>query len=290
VKLLPIADDDISQAVGLLVHGFPRATEAFWRQGIERARDFMPKDTGWPLGYLLDVGKGAAGVILTFPSYRYGEKARPRLVVNLSSWYVAVPHRGVAPMMLIRLLADDAPVYTDLSPSPAVLKILEHLDFTPWNEGVVIASWPQVLAAPGRQSSIQPLSRLPQDALPAKERKILEDHRRLGCLAAALHDGTTYHPLIFLRTRLRGIPVGHLIYAHSRELILANLRPVTAFLLRNGIPLFSMDADRRECPRGAFFRPWGIKAFRGAFSRDRIDFAYSELVYLNLNPYSRQDA
>lgn len=290
MKLLAIESENEGEALRLLKRGFPKHSRAEFKELIRRTREFMPEDSGWPVGYLFEHENRAIGVMLTLASPRSSGDGREGLVVNLSSWYVEPEHRGLAPMMLFRILKDRTPVYTNLTPLPAVLSMVERLGFTRWNEGVIISTWPWTWSSPA-SGSVVPFRRIPADALEPTERTLLADHERMGCVSAALDDGSDIHPLVFFPTRLRRstryrrVPVGHLIYARNRKTVLSNLRPITSFLLRRGLPLFAMDGDERECQRGAIFRPWGPKAFRGPLTRDRIDFAYSELVYFNLPPY-----
>jgi hypothetical protein len=279
--LQPIDDRNLGQALQILSQGGGRE---FWRRGLERARNSVSPGTGWPLGYLLRQDDQLAGIILTFASRRPAWHGTAPIVVNLSSWYVAPRWRGAALFMLMQLLLGSKHTFTDLTPSKDVVRICRSLKFTEWNEGLLLTTWPQTLALPRQRprSIVVPFREVPKDALDEPSSLLLEDHERLGCLAAALWNGEGWQPLIFLSGRLLRVPCGYLIYATSRREILPHLRAIAAFLLSRGLPLLCMDADKAECPTGTIFLRQRRKFFKGPMPRDRIDYAYSELVYLNL--------
>lgn len=281
--LEPIDDDNLGEAIALLVEGFPERSEAFWREGLARAGAFASGDAGWPLGFLLRHKERFAGVLLTFASRARAGAPPQGVVVNLSSWYVQPDLRASAPLMLVRVLERDAALFTDLTPTVQVTGLLQRLGFTQWGEGRVLVSWPQALLAGAGRSAVLPLRDLPADALDPAARRLLDEHERLGCIAAALHDGEAWQPLLFAKRRIRGVPAGYLIHAQSRRQVLVHRRAVTAFLLGRGMAMLCLDADRDERPPGCLFvaRPLN-KFFRGDLPRDRVDYAYSELVYFDL--------
>jgi hypothetical protein len=281
VKLHPINDQNLDQALALLMLAFPKRTERFWTMGLERARAYSAADSGWPIGFLLESNDRIGGVMLTFPSYRHKPDGHREVVINLSSWYVAPEHRSFALMMLVKLLADQQSTYTDLTPSPSVLQMIDRLRFTTWNEGLMLTSWPLLPKPVGRPSELVQLDELPAGALAEQELRILEDHAALGCTAGALYDGEAFAPLVLHPTRIWRLPAGRVLYARSREQVLSQLRPIAKFAWHNGMPLLALDVDRNDCGPGRFFWSRGIKAFRGTIPRDRIDYAYSELVFLN---------
>ena len=312
MKLVAIDQTNIVSAIGLLLEGFRGRSPSFWESGIKRSEKHAPQDANWPIGYLLERNEKSSGVILTATSRRSPEQSAPQHFVNLSSWYVAESHRNIAPMMLFRVLSDQDKVYTDLTPSASVMKINERLGFTRWNEGVIISLWPWSLLLPSGNARILALRDVPTGAMPDWERQLLEDHQKMGCLCGALFDGNRYEPWAVMlgarsgviRRRLshdnklmpvrrvlkRFMPfqklrVAHVIYARNRQHVISNLRPLMKHLRGAGLAGISVDADARDCPKGALFRPWGLKCFRGPIERSRIDYAYSELIYLRLPPF-----
>lgn len=281
--LVPIDDTNFDHTVKLLVEGFPERSEEFWREGLKRAQRYAAQDPDWPIGFLMLQAGRFVGVILTLASRVRDENSADKLVVNLSSWYVEPGARAAAPIMLKNVLAHRGALFTDLTPIAPVAALLRKFDFTQWCEGRLVISWPQTLIAGSSGSTVAPLSEIPGEALDRDSTKLLEDHAALGCLCAGLFDGARWQPLIFIHKKLGGLKIGHLIYARSRREALQHRRAISTFLLRRGMPLFSLDADRADRPAGAIFvaRPLN-KFFRGDMPKDRIDYAYSELVYFSL--------
>lgn len=281
--LVPIDDTNFDHTVKLLVEGFPERSEEFWRDGLTRAQRYSAKDSEWPVGFLMVQADRFVGVILTLTSRARDGNGADKLTVNLSSWYVQPGSRAAAPMMLMKVLAHGSALFTDLTPIASVAALLRRLDFTQWSEGRLVISWPQALIAGSSGSTVAPLSEIPRDALDRASTELLADHAALGCLCAGLYDGIEWQPLIFIHKRLAGLTNAYLIYTRSRREALKHRQAISKFLLRRGIPLFSLDADRTDRPAGAIFvaRPLN-KFFRGDTPKDRIDYAYSELVYFSL--------
>ncbi len=279
--LKPIDTNDLGPALDVLKRGFPTRSAAFWRSGFDRVMSAGPRAAEWPLGYFFLRDGEVHGIILTIATWRSRGEAR-QLVVNLSSWYVDTDARWAAPSMLMEVFsARPSTAITDLSPAPAVAKISLLLGFKRWTDGFLLMSLPHTLLGGEKHARVVPLRKLPADALNDADRQLLEDHERLGCIAAALDGGTAWRPLVFARRKLRGLPCAHLIYADSRREALAHRRSLALFLLRQGIPFLRIEANAAERPRGGVFRP-GNKLFRGDMSLERIDYAYSELVYFDV--------
>jgi hypothetical protein len=226
--------------------------------------------------------------MLTFASWREGPDGSRTLVVNLSGWYVLPEYVGLAPMMLLQIVGDRAVSYTDLTPAKSVAQMLLRMGFLAWNEGLIMVPCPVGLVSGPGTGEVLSTQQIPEGALRDFQRRLLEDHERLGCLVAVLHDGQSYGPLIFRtfrhRTRIGRLPMAHLVYAESREKVLKNLRPISSFLLRRGSWVVSIDGHRAECPWGSLFRERGVRLFRGSIAQNSIDFAYSEVVFLELHP------
>lgn len=288
MKLHPITEEKFPEAVDLLCRGFPRRSESFWLKALDRASHFLAKDSGWPLGYLLEQDGAMVGIMLTFASWREAPSGSQTLVVNLSGWYVLPQYIGIAPMMLMRIVADRGATYTDLTPAKSVAKMLVRMGFVPWNECVILLPCPIGLVAGAGAGKVLPFEEVPQGALGGFQRRLLEDHESLGCLVAVLHDGEGYAPLIFRtfrhRTRLGKLPTAHLVYAESREAVLKNLRAISSFLLRSGMLVLFMDGYPSAAPWGSAVRERGVRLFRGSIAEDSVDFAYSELVFQELHP------
>lgn len=284
MKLLPLDSLNVGIALDLLAEGFPRQAPEFWHRGLERAATCRLPDDEWPTGYLLEHRGLPQGVMLTFASRRPWRHEPLGRVVNLSSWFVRREHRGLAPMMLMRLMQRSGVTYTDLTPSAEVLQLMPRLNFARWNAGVMLAAWP-FFAGALASCEVVGLDDLPTGALDPHEQQLLEDHAALGCLSGAYAYAAGWQPFVLQRTRYRGLPSAHLIYARSRQQALAHAGALAKFALRHGLLLLSMDILEQQCPRGAVFLPRGIKGISPLAEADCIDYAYSELVYLGLAPY-----
>ncbi len=181
-----------------------------------------------------------------------------------------------------KLLASGPFVFTELFPHPGYERMLTHLGFQPWTDGKLLISWPEALAARSKRSSVVALRHLPAAALNDLDRKLLEDHERLGFVAAALDTGEAWRPLVFARRKVKRIPCGFVIYAENRRDVLDNRGSIANFLLKRGMPILTMDIHSRERPKGIVFRRRRVKYIRGEMLRDRVDYAYSGYVYFNL--------
>ena len=74
----------------------------------------------------MTIGDEDVGIVLTIPSKRPGPDGM-RSVFNLAAWYVDKPHRWLAPRMLQKVVAQQAAVFTDLTPSAAAQQINRRL-------------------------------------------------------------------------------------------------------------------------------------------------------------------
>ena len=125
------------------------------------------------------------------------------------------------------------------------------------------------------------LDAVPRDRLPAGTWIMLEDHLALGCICVALRQGDRYRPLIFTRTRRKGLPTARLIYADSKVEIAGAIATISRFLLARAIVMLEMPARRDERLPAAWFSEGMRPTFaRGAIDPDSVDHAYSELVLL----------
>ena len=112
---------------------------------------------------------------------------------------------------------------------------------------------------------------------------MLDWHVREGCIAGVLREGDTITPLLFRPIRRKGIRFAQVIYAESRTAAIRNLPAIMRFLARHGILFVSLDAHREDCPPGAYFRAGRQRFWRGPITRDRLDYAYSELVLFGVS-------
>ncbi|GEP08837.1 hypothetical protein MGN01_06820 [Methylobacterium gnaphalii] len=276
--LRPIPDGGLDEAIPVLRRGFPDRDRRFWERGF--ARLGAARRSG-PLGYLLRSRGEDVGVLLTFRSERLGREGRTA-TVNLAGWYVAPGHRWQAPMMLRRVVTERETVFTDLTPSTSVERLNTALGFETCNEGRVVTFLPPWAALPSPSGAGVVGLNHPAAAQVA-EGDLLERHEALGCVAAVLREGDRVSPLLFRVAPRMGIRHANLIYADSRQGVLANRAAIARFLVARGVLALTVDGDRADCPRGSLFRTGRCRFRKGGLDRDRIDYAFSELVLLDLD-------
>jgi len=288
IHLRSISDCDFKDAVSLLVRGFPNKPESFWAAGLERLMGFPHPIGSGPVGYIMTAGAKDVGIILTIPSQQATRRGMTGHVVGLAAWYVDEGHRWLAPRMLQKVLSDPDAVFLDLTPSTAVQPIIERLGFEVLHEGFLIFLSPLAAMRSGL-SRVKILS--PQAtgiSLSKDVQMMLDHHSELGCIVAVLRDGENHSPLVFSRLRSRGMPGARLIFAESKAAVADNIATISRFLLRKGILFLKMDANRSDSIAGSILSRWSTPTYiRGAADRSRIDFTYSELVFLGAEAFNR---
>ncbi|MCQ3942860.1 MAG: hypothetical protein DPW22_06550 [Alphaproteobacteria bacterium] len=279
MNLRPVFRDNIEDALAILRRGFPNKPARFWRDGLERLAAYQ-KDR--PLGQLLHTREGDAGIILTIASEN-ACPVRPRTVVNLSSWYMDPSVRWLAPRMLQRVISDDEVIYTDLTPTAAVSRMIGQFGFTRWNDRIVLYCLPWTAFGRRGRADVQPLDRLPGDAFSPQTQRMLEEHVRLGCIAAGLRDGDTLHPLLFSLCSRRAITIARLIYAPAKTLVASHLAAIARFLMRERIPMLAVNARSGDLmPGGRLLARSAPTFFKGAMDHAAINHAYSEFVFFRM--------
>lgn len=277
--LRPVGPSRRDEAVALLMEGFPATSRAFWERGLERQAALQ----GDHFGYCLEAGGKAVGVMLTLRSTRNRSDGALYPVVNLSSWYIQPAHRWRAATMLRAIVDESDGLVTDLTASESIYRMNAAAGLSPWSNGMILAGVMPWAALPARRGAS--VLRLAQAAalLGPAEADMLEWHERDGLIAAVLCEETGTCPLLFRPIRRKGVRFAQLIFAGSRKAVIRNLPTVMRFLAVRGILFLSIDAHREDCPRGAFFRPGRQRFWRGVVDRDRLDYAYSELVLFGVS-------
>lgn len=281
--LRPIGFKSLDEAMPVLTRGFPRLPLSTWTASLDRLRKHGSAHPAGNAGYLLQGNDRNVGVILTIPSARDSAGGTPHRAVNLSSWYIDPEHRWRAPRMLQQIVSCNVTLYTDLTPTEPVRAMIGRFGFRVWTEGVLVFALPWFAIGRAGESHIVPLHGLPSDAFAFPIRRILDEHAALDCIAGGLWDGRVLHPLIFSRTRRRGMRVARLVYAGNRSTVIAHMPAIARFLLREKILLLAVNADKNEHSSGSVFTRRPSPAFfKGNRTPPQCDLAYSEYVFLQV--------
>jgi hypothetical protein len=278
---------NINTALALLNRGFPERPLAFWETAFERLQRLGTNAaTGVPLGYLMRDGKRKTGVLLTPASVRSAADGRRALVVNLSSWYVEPSHRALAPHMLKSILCRHEAMYTDLTPSELVRKMLPSMGFVSINDGVLLTALPVAATLSSLGATVGDLTGSGDVHLSSDVWDLLEAHRRVGCIPAILTTAQDVVPIMFRPRMLKGLSAANVIYCENTTVFQKHLAAVARYLLRHGIVVLVHDnlalpkrsgqiALRKELK---FAKPGaGLAPQRG-----RIDHAGSELSLMDI--------
>jgi hypothetical protein len=276
-----ITDRNIEEALAILSRGFPSRSVDFWRSGLARLEKYHDTAASGPVGYIMRAKGEPAGVMLTMRSARQGD-AGVRSVLNLSSWYVDEQHRWLAPRMLQKVLAEEADLVTDLTPSEPVRAMIQKLGFVRRHEGVLVA----VLGLAALQfdfSASVSTFRDGDTTIGAGARRLLADHAELGCVAAVLNVGGTAHPLVFSPTRRKQLASARLVYAPDPAVVRAHIGAIARYLLAQGVLFAEIPANRGDSAFGAWFTTRPPPTFvRGELASGMVDHAYSEFVFLQI--------
>jgi len=279
MNISPITPSSFGIAADLLDRGFPDVGgRSFWLRVLNRIEHWRPQGANYPIGFFLEIDAAIKGIVLTPSSRRHRAGIQTQTVVNFSSWYVEPSARAMAPLMLRQLSSPAEVQFTDLTASPAVARMLPALGFqTMSTESMVILT-----ALLARRSQAVVSAEYVLSHVSGADRKLVQDHLNLGCLVCGLVVGDAVHPLIFLpRTRRKLLPSSQLIYAPSRKAVYNNLPAICAFLLKRSRLFLEIDLEPGEVPPVTHFKSRPTSRFvKGGTNPDKIDFAYSEFVYL----------
>ncbi len=277
--LTPIDASTTPAALDLLAAGFPARSTDYWVNAFRNIRQFGGnEEAGVPAGYLLNEGAGFAGVVLTPASVRRKPDGTVEKVVNLASWYMKPEQRWRAPVMMRTLLRQPDCVFTDLTPTAPVQRMLTAFGFRQLTAGVTVNVLTTAALRWGSGGELIDLEEAPESGMDPAARSLLAAHRPFDCLAAAMRHEGRWHPLLFKYRRLLKLPAAVLIYSECNAALYRNLGAVARYLLRRGRLLLVLDM-----PLAARAPGWQRVAktprfARGGVFEGRTDHAGSELA------------
>lgn len=277
--LQPISQDNANHAIQLLATGFPNRSHDYWAAALSAIDCFGGNRAAQvPAGYLWMDRSNPTGVMLTPASMRSQSDGTAQRIVNLASWYVEPAARWKAPLMLRSVMQQHEAVYTDLSPTEPVQKMLTAFGFKQVTRGVSL-NLLAVEAITGRTSSrVQDLGAVPAGAIKRETRDLLLQHRPFNCAAAAFKDGDSWCAMLFKLRRVRGVPAAVLAYCESNAAFYRNLGHIARYLLRKGRLVLVVDVPLTSNATGFLQTEKHTKFVRGTVTADVTDHAGSELV------------
>jgi hypothetical protein len=279
LRIVSIDEQRLTTAADLLAKGFPERDAGFWARGVSRLHAYARDHDFASVGSILLAKDEPVGVLLKIPGYHMttGQK-----LLNLSSWYVDARYRWFAPRMLQEAMADDTFVYTDFSPSENAIKLNQQLGFRTFASRNLLFALPFTALFGRNAGTVLPIDQVPEGGLSARQLDGINLHMKLGCMALAIKLHDTCHPVILDVISKRRIPMARVLYATSAQTVVDNLRPLSRFLLKRGVPLLSMVTPADVQVRHAI-NPWPAHAYqiKGVWQDDVINEMFSERVFLN---------
>lgn len=280
LRIVSIDEKRLEAAAELLARGFPEKGQGFWIRGLSRLYAYSRAHDFSSVGSLLIAKEEPVGVLLKIPSYHMttGQK-----LLNLSSWYVDAKYRWFAPRMLQQAMADNTVVYTDFSPSENAAKLNQQLGFRTFTARHLLFALPYTALVGRNTGSVLEIDQVPKGGLSECELDSIKLHVEFGCLALAVKQDGIYHPVVFDVVSKRKIPLAQVLYAGNAETVIANMRPISRFLLKRGVPLLSLVVPTDSKVQHAI-KPWPERAYqiKGAWQDDAINEMFSERVFLNV--------
>jgi hypothetical protein len=276
-----IEDRDLADVIDCLRRNFWRHSRAFWRRAFSHAAS-LPAAPGAPrYGRLLDAEGAIVGVLLEMRCVSSLTGAPPPRC-SLSSWAVDPAFRPFALALQRRAMRDSATTYLNLTPAPHTLRANQIFGFRCYAAGAFIA-YP-LFARHGNSEVVAFAPDAPESAgLSQWERKMLEDHARLGLFALiGVRDSVATPFVIKMRPLWRySVPSAQLIYTRSEADLTAFAPALGRFLWAHGRLRLLVSANGPiEGLPGRYVAGRNPRYFRGAAPPSPTDFAYTELAVL----------
>lgn len=278
--LEPFSAADWPMARRILLEGYPQTPANFWDAGFRRMQNVPPGPATAQIGSLLREGDRLLGIGLLIPGGE-GWRLGPRRI-NASSWTILPEARHCALWMARQGMDDKSAIYSALTPIPSAARLLHRIGFRAATHQTMLGLTPRLARLPRTPGRVlnagETLAALADDPF----HRVLEDHRRLGCLVCAIDTGEALVPLVLCaRRRWRWLPVAEVLYTPSHEVILAHAGALARHLLASGYLILEFDAHEHLDAPFPCTRLFRRRFARGPYDRDGIDYLYSELVYLH---------
>ena len=266
-----IAEPDLPQVITLLTEGFAdQRSRAYWVQAIARLASHGAPPGCPRFGTLLEHDGEVVGVLLQLFSMRPGG-----VRCNMSSWWVRPTYRMYGSLLVQRALRHRA-TYTNLTPAPHTLALLEAQGYRRFCEGRVVA-WPWLGRGGGVRVRGWTRAMAPGGGLDAEELTILGDHAKYGCLCLVAEVDGRRVPLVFApRRRLGVVGLAVLTWCPEPSMLPRVAASVGRYLAFRGLLFMVLDADGAIPGIPGRYTPGRPKYYRGPDRPGLYDHAYSE--------------
>jgi hypothetical protein len=276
IRCREIGTADVGPVVDLLTGGFHTRTRDFWVRALTRLSEHSTPP-GFPkYGYVLECNGAPVGVILLIFSAVL-VNGRPKIRCNMSSWYVEPSFRSYGGMLAWHALRHKHVTYTNVSPAPHTLPILEAQGYLQYSRGQFVAL--PALSLRSNRSRVRlvgPDIHLGQDLQPS-DVELLSAHAQYGCISLTCDSANGRHPFVFGPRRRYGlVPFAYLVYCRDLEEFARFAAPLGRYLARRGVPLVVLDSNgpiRGLVGRYFESRP---RYFKGPDKPRLGDLAYTE--------------
>lgn len=269
-------------AVALLATGFPMVRAEAWKERLGRIRVHADNEkAGIPPGFMMTSGNTFSGIVLTPCALRPRDKDVFETTLNLSSWFIDPSQRWRALSMMRHVMRTPATRITTLTPTPSVETMMPALGLAQLNAGETFIFLPHAAGTRFRGASVVDHDSAASAVSPWM-RVLVQRHRALGCLAAAIE--TPEGPVtILMKLRMRKrIPTLQLIYCDNNRVLLQNLGSVARYLMARRHILLVMDVPcegKHQSRLPGVHRPLhGRKFATSPYPSNITDHAGSELA------------
>ena len=269
-----IEECDLDALAALFQQGFVPSKREFWDNGLANMAALTPIEGIPRFGYVLESPEGLVGGLLTISSCR-GDQ----VISNVSAWYVQESYRAYSTFLVSVATRLKHVIYLNASPAHHTWRTLELTGWRLYNNGRS-AVFP-LLGRPYGQVS----ETIPED-LP--ERKLLEDHRALGCVSLICERDGAVSPFVFKRRwwgRLR-LPMMEVIYCRGTAEFEKHATALSRYLsirkldapLRKRVSFgFLLDGIVNHMP-SYYQKNKHPRFYKGPGAPETNDLAYTEMV------------
>ena len=279
VAVQPITEEAIEPVCRFLHEELnPDLTIEQWRAAFDPPWDFRGPNRGF---MLLD-GGAVTGVLGGI----YAQRAlagRTESFCNLFGWCVLPDYRRHSLKLLSAALSQRQYHFTDFSPRPDLIPLLERFGFVTFHSPTVILPNVPVLPLASRSTIVSGEEAAPR--LQGQDLQTLRDHGGAGAvrhLVTDCPDGACH--VVFRLHRRKGLPCATVLHASQPKLLMQQLRALGSyFLFQHGAA--ATIVERRAVPAAPLLSVPGRRSPTRAIlsttlSPADIDYLYSELMLL----------